>query len=104
MITALQAGGLEVRDVESLREHYALTLSRWVERLQAGWDEAVALVGLQRARVWKLYMTGSRVGFEQGSIAVHQLLTVRQGGQGASGVPLTRSDWYLAERRSAVGV
>jgi cyclopropane-fatty-acyl-phospholipid synthase len=104
MVTALQASGLEVRDVESLREHYALTLHNWVERLEAGWDEAVALVGPERARVWKLYMTGSQVGFEQGSIAVHQMLAVRQGSRGTSGVPLTRADWYLAERRSAVGV
>jgi hypothetical protein len=49
-------------------------------------------------------MTGSRVGFEQGSIAVHQMLAVRQGGRGESGVPLTRADWYLAERQSAVEV
>jgi cyclopropane-fatty-acyl-phospholipid synthase len=104
MVTALQASGLEVRDVESLREHYALTLGNWVERLEAGWDEAVQLVGVQRARVWKLYMSGSRVGFEQGSIAVHQILAVRQGEAGVSGVPLTRTDWYLAERRSAAGV
>jgi cyclopropane-fatty-acyl-phospholipid synthase len=104
MVTALQASGLEVRDVESLREHYALTLRNWVERLEAGWDDAVALVGLPRARVWDLYMSGSRVGFEQGSIGIHQLLAVRQGGRGESGLPLTRADWYQAERRSAVGV
>jgi cyclopropane-fatty-acyl-phospholipid synthase len=104
MVTALQASGLEVRDVESLREHYALTLRNWVERLEAGWDDAVALVGRPRARVWDLYMSGSRVGFEQGSIAVHQLLAVRQGGRGESGLPLTRADWYLAEGRSAAGV
>jgi cyclopropane-fatty-acyl-phospholipid synthase len=102
MVTALQAGGLEVRDVESLREHYALTLRSWVERLDAGWDEAVSLVGIQRARVWKLYMSGSRVGFEQGSIAIHQVLAVRQEPRGRSGVPLTRADWYLPTRRPAV--
>jgi cyclopropane-fatty-acyl-phospholipid synthase len=104
MVTALQAGGLEVRDVESLREHYALTLRTWVERLEAGWDEAVRLVGPQRARVWKLYMNGSRVGFELGSIAVHQVLAVRPGERGESGVPLTRADWYPAEQRIAAGV
>jgi hypothetical protein len=49
-------------------------------------------------------MSGSRVGFEQGSIAIHQILAVRQGEAGESGLPLTRADWYLAERRSAVGV
>jgi len=104
MVTALQASGLEVRDVESLREHYALTLRSWVERLEASWDEAVRLVGEPRARVWKLYMSGSRVGFEMGSIAVHQVLAVRQGERGGSGVPLTRADWYLAEQRAPAGV
>ena len=104
MVTALQAGGLEVRDVESLREHYALTLRNWVERLEAGWDEAVQLVGVQRARVWKLYMSGSQVGFEQGSIAVHQILAVRQGTAGESGIPLTRADWYTSAQRLAVEV
>jgi hypothetical protein len=49
-------------------------------------------------------MSGSRVGFEQGTIAVHQMLAVRQGDQGESGVPLSRADWYLAEGRSAIGV
>ena len=104
MVTALQAGGLEVRDVESLREHYALTLRNWVERLEADWDEAVLLVGVQRARVWKLYMSGSQVGFEQGSIAVHQILAVRQGTAGESGIPLTRADWYTSAQRLAVEV
>jgi cyclopropane-fatty-acyl-phospholipid synthase len=108
MVTALQAGGLEVRDVESLREHYALTLGHWVDRLEAAWDEAVGLVGIQRARVWRLYMSGSRIGFEMGSIAVHQILAVRQGGRGQSGIPLTRADWYAerspARERQAAGV
>jgi cyclopropane-fatty-acyl-phospholipid synthase len=52
--------------------------------------------------VWKLYMSGSRVGFEQGSIAIHQVLAVRQEPRGRSGVPLTRADWYLPTRRPAV--
>ena len=104
MVTALQASGLEVRDVESLREHYALTLSNWVERLEAGWAEAVRLAGVERARVWRLYMSGSRVGFEQGSIAVHQMLAVRQGEDGESRIPLSRADWYVPAGRRAVPV
>lgn len=94
MASALQRAGLEVRDVESLREHYALTLRAWVERLDASWDEAVRLVGPLRARVWRLYMSGSRAGFELGSISVHQILAVRQGALGRSGLPLRRADWY----------
>jgi len=98
MVTSLQAAGLEVRDVENLREHYALTLASWVDRLVASWDAAVALVGLERARVWRLYMSGSRIGFDLGSLAVDQILAVRQGDHGRSGIPLTRADWYGAER------
>jgi cyclopropane-fatty-acyl-phospholipid synthase len=94
MVSALQVAGLEARDVESLREHYALTLGHWVERLEAAWDEAVRMVGVQRARVWKLYMSGSRAGFERGTIAVHQVLAVRPAAGGRSGLPLTRADWF----------
>jgi cyclopropane-fatty-acyl-phospholipid synthase len=101
MVTALQTAGLEVRDVESLREHYAMTLARWLEGLETSWEEAVRIVGAQRARVWKLYMSGSRAGFELGSVAVHQILAVRQGVGGASGLPLTRADWYIPATRSA---
>jgi cyclopropane-fatty-acyl-phospholipid synthase len=75
-----------------------------VERLEAGWAEAVRLVGVERARVWRLYMSGSRVGFEQGSIAVHQMLAVRQGEDGESGIPLSRADWYVPAGRRAVPV
>jgi cyclopropane-fatty-acyl-phospholipid synthase len=98
MVTELQGAGLEVRDLENLREHYALTLAAWVERLEAAWAEAVRLVGLDRARVWKLYMSGSRIGFDLGSIAVDQILAVRLADHGRSGIPLTRADWFGAER------
>ncbi len=58
--------GLEVRHVESLREHYALTLRHWVANLEANWDDAVELVGLGRAKVWRLYMAASALNFEKG--------------------------------------
>ena len=72
----MERAGFEVRDVESLREHYARTLRAWVANLEANWDEAVRLVGEARARVWRLYMSGSVVGFTDGGIAVHQVLGV----------------------------
>ena len=55
----MEQAGFEVRDVESLREHYARTLRAWVANLEASWDEAVRLAGVARARVWRLYMAGS---------------------------------------------
>jgi len=91
VVAAMQGAGLEVRDVESLREHYALTLRHWVANLERHWDQAVALVGLARARVWHLYTMASVVSFEAGEISVHQVLAVKPGPGGASGMPLTRS-------------
>ena len=90
---AMQAQGFEVRDDESLREHYALTLRHWVGNLEAHWDDAVRIAGAGRARVWRLYMAGSARGFESGRISVHQLLAVRPGPGGSSGMPLTRASW-----------
>jgi len=92
VVSHLQAGGLEVRHVESLRPHYALTLRRWVANLEANWDEAVAMVGERRARVWRLYMALSARGFERGNIAIHQVLAVRPNDDGSDGMPL-RPDW-----------
>ena len=66
VVSHIQAAGFEVRHVEDLREHYALTLRRWVANLEANWDEAVAEVGEGRARVWRLYMAASAINFEAG--------------------------------------
>jgi cyclopropane-fatty-acyl-phospholipid synthase len=87
VISALQRTGFEARHMESLREHYALTLRAWVRNLEAGWDDAVAEAGEARARIWRLYMAGSAVNFEDGNIQVHQVLAVKPDG-GRSGMPL----------------
>jgi cyclopropane-fatty-acyl-phospholipid synthase len=92
-ILSMEKAGFEVRDVESLREHYALTLRAWVANLEAHWDEAVRLVGEARARIWRLYMAGSAIGFEDGGINVHQVLGVVPSDAGASGMPATRRGW-----------
>ena len=73
----MERAGFEVRDVESLREHYARTLHRWVANLEDHWDEAVELVGRPRADIWRLYMAASAIGFDDGGIAVHQVLGCR---------------------------
>jgi cyclopropane-fatty-acyl-phospholipid synthase len=88
VISITQDAGFEVRHVESLREHYALTLRQWVANLEEHWDEAVAEVGAPRARVWHLYMAGSAVNFEAGRTQVHQVLSVPREPDGRSGVPL----------------
>jgi cyclopropane-fatty-acyl-phospholipid synthase len=77
ILSAMERAGLEIRDVESLREHYPLTLRRWAANLAANREEAVAEVGSQRERVWRLYMLGSALGFEEGDISVYQALAAR---------------------------
>jgi cyclopropane-fatty-acyl-phospholipid synthase len=94
--TALQAAeraGLEVRDVESLREHYELTLRHWVARLDERRDDAIRATDEQTYRVWRLYMSGSAYGMKTGRLNVYQALLAKSDG-GASGLPLTREDWY----------
>ena len=93
VVLAMEEAGFEVRDVESLREHYAKTLRAWVGNLQRRWDAAVAEVGVRRARVWLLYMAASANGFEDGGISVHQVLGVVPGPDGRSGMPSTRGAW-----------
>jgi cyclopropane-fatty-acyl-phospholipid synthase len=90
MIGALESGGLEVLDVEALRQHYALTLRAWVRNLEQHWDEAVDVTSTGRARVWRLYMAASALGFEGGLTGVNQVLVQRPGG---TEPPLRRTDW-----------
>jgi cyclopropane-fatty-acyl-phospholipid synthase len=90
---ALRQAGFEVRDVESLREHYARTLRAWVSNLDSNWDRAVALVGEPRARIWRMYMAGSVLGFTDGGVSIHQVLAVVPGPGGDAGMPATRQDW-----------
>jgi cyclopropane-fatty-acyl-phospholipid synthase len=88
LVSVMQDEGLEVRHEENLREHYALTLHAWGRNLAEHWDEAVAEVGIGRARVWRLYMAACALGFERDNIQLHQVLGVRLTGHGGSGFPL----------------
>jgi cyclopropane-fatty-acyl-phospholipid synthase len=92
LISLMHDTGFEVRHEENLREHYAKTLKAWGDNLDAHWKEAVREVGLGTARVWRLYMAGSRLGFDRNHIELHQVLGVRLAADGASGMPL-RPDW-----------
>ncbi|MFI7501145.1 class I SAM-dependent methyltransferase [Streptomyces sp. NPDC049687] len=92
-VTQLERAGFEVRDVESIREHYALTLRRWVARLEDDWERAVRLTSPGRARVWRLYMAACAVGFERNRLGVNQVLAVRTPESGDSGMPLRSRTW-----------
>lgn len=92
IVTAAQDVGLEVVHVENLRHHYALTLRDWCRNLVENWDACVEEAGLGTARVWGLYMAGSRVGFERNGIELHQVLATRTDERGENGWPL-RPEW-----------
>ncbi|MBB5294474.1 class I SAM-dependent methyltransferase [Deinococcus metallilatus] len=84
----------EVRDVENLREHYARTLANWSRNLEAHRDEARALVGEQRFRLWRLYLAACVNYFRNGQLAIFQSLLAKPDEEGRAGVPLSRGDVY----------
>jgi cyclopropane-fatty-acyl-phospholipid synthase len=88
LISKMHDAGFEVRHEENLREHYAKTLAGWCRNLDAHWDEAVAEVGEGTARVWRLYMAGSQLGFDLNWIQLHQVLGVKLHEGGRSDMPL----------------
>jgi cyclopropane-fatty-acyl-phospholipid synthase len=85
--------GFEIRDVESLREHYAMTLRRWVRRLEGRREQILRFTDEVTYRVWRIYMAGSAYGFGVGRLNLYQTLLVRPE-NGDSGLPLSRADWY----------
>jgi cyclopropane-fatty-acyl-phospholipid synthase len=93
-IATAERSGFELRDVESLREHYTLTLRHWIRRLESRHDEAVALVGEPTYRVWRLYMSASAYGFRTGRIGIIQSLLAKPHCDGRVELPRTRADLY----------
>ena len=93
IITEAQNVGLEVVHEENLRNHYAMTLRDWCRNLVDHWDDAVAEVGLPTAKVWGLYMAGSRLGFENNVVQLHQVLAVKLDGRGNDGGLPLRPWW-----------
>jgi cyclopropane-fatty-acyl-phospholipid synthase len=94
LLNIAELAGFEVRDVESLREHYALTLRHWVRRLEAHHLQALDFISEPTYRIWRLFMSASAYGFATGRMNVYQSLLVKQDQDGSSNLPLTRADWY----------
>lgn len=92
-LRAAESCGFEIRDLESLREHYHLTLRHWVRRLEARRGEAVRLTDEVTYRVWRLYMAACAYCFRKGSLNLYQALLAKPAGDD-SRLPLTRADWY----------
>jgi cyclopropane-fatty-acyl-phospholipid synthase len=94
MLNLAERARFEIRDVESLREHYALTLRHWVRRLDASHEEALKYVDEAVYRIWKLYMNGCAHGFQIGQLSIYQTLLAKLDADGSSQAPFTRDLWY----------
>ena len=85
--------GLEIRDVQAMREHYPLTVAGWATNLEDNWSAAVALIGEENARVWRLYLAGGSLAFEENRMGVDQILAVKPSASGIASMPLTPEAW-----------
>ena len=92
----MERSGQELRDAESMREHYALTLRHWARRLEERRAEARKHVDEPTNRIWRLYMTGAAHAFSVGRLNIYQMLLIKPDRGGESRVPLTRTDWYVS--------
>lgn len=92
VVNALERAGFEVRDVESLRENYYLTLLAWLENLRAHRDAATQLVGEEKVRTWELYIAASAAAFNTGHVGIHQTLAIKPD-NGRSGLSRIRTQW-----------
>ena len=101
LVTQAESVGFESRDVENLREHYALTLQHWVRRLEAHHAEAANLVGEPTYRVWRLYMSTFAHAFKAGGIGLVQMLFAKPAEGGHCELPLTRQDLYRQKHPSS---
>ncbi|HSK60341.1 MAG TPA: cyclopropane-fatty-acyl-phospholipid synthase family protein [Actinomycetospora sp.] len=90
--------GLEVRDVHVMREHYVPTIRAWLATLEERFDEAAAMVGERGVRMWRLYLAGAALAFEENRMGVDQILLARPTDRGRSGMPVTRDTWSVPSR------
>ncbi|WP_033414847.1 SAM-dependent methyltransferase [Actinomycetospora chiangmaiensis] len=102
-LTLLQRAGLEVRDVHVMREHYVPTCRAWIATLERNWDRAVALAGERGARMWRLYLVGAALAFEENRMGVDQILLARPTATGRSGMPATRATFEPAVESARAG-
>jgi cyclopropane-fatty-acyl-phospholipid synthase len=100
LLSLVHDSGFEIRDVHALREHYVRTVEAWHAEFESRWDEVVGLVGMEQARVWRLYLVGGALAFEQNRMGVDQILSVKPTAAGRSGLPATRLGWepHAAQR------
>lgn len=90
-VSLIERAGLEVRDVDALREHYVWTVDAWYATFEENWDRVVELVGDEVARVWRLYLVGGSLAFEEGRMGVDQILMVKPLADCRSSLPPVRT-------------
>ena len=90
-VNLIEASGLEVREVHARREHDGWTGDAWYRTVEDNWDRVVAMVGEEVARVWRLYLVGGALAFEEGRMGVDQILMVKPSRDGRSGLPRVRT-------------
>lgn len=96
-LDSLEHAGFEIRGVQAMREHYVHTVRESARTLEQRWDEVVDLVGAERARVWRLYLAGGGLAFEENRMGVHQIGAVRPDERGSSGTTAERSRSAVSE-------
>lgn len=99
VIGAAESAGFDTRDVENLREHYAMTLRHWIRRLEDSVEAIIGLVGERMYRTWRLYMSGCASRFATGRMALDQVLLAKPDPLGRVQLPLTRADLYTSNSR-----
>lgn len=93
-VDTMELAGFEVHDIEAWREHYGMTCQHWYRRLMANREKAIGFVGVDKFRMWALYLAGVSTGFRDGSMHICQVVATKRSSKGASGMPLTRADLY----------
>lgn len=91
----IERAGFEIRDVHVLREHYVHTIRGWLDTFEQRFAEVTGLIGQRQSRVWRLYLVGSALAFEENRMGVDQFLAVKPDAAGVSGLPRTRDDWSV---------
>ncbi len=90
----MENSGFDVHDVEGWRDHYSLTCRHWCKRLEANREEAIRQVGIEKFRMWTLYLAGCVFALGDGGARIYQTVATKQRSRGLSGMPCTREHLY----------
>jgi cyclopropane-fatty-acyl-phospholipid synthase len=93
VIRTMQEGGLEVRDVENLRRHYARTCALWTENFENNAEHIRRLADPKTFRIWHVYLAGCAYAFEHDWISLYQIVCGKAG-QAPAQMPWSRRYMY----------